>query len=103
MLADGEVRDVANVIWCTGFGSDFGWINLPVFDRDGEPRHERGVVGSQPGLYFIGLFFLSSGSSSLIGGAGRDARHIARHIASRGVARGRAEREALRTREKASD
>jgi putative flavoprotein involved in K+ transport len=103
MLADGEVRDVANVIWCTGFGSDFGWINLPVFDRDGEPRHERGVVGSQPGLYFIGLFFLSSGSSSLIGGAGRDARHIARHIASRGVARGRAEREALRTREKASE
>jgi putative flavoprotein involved in K+ transport len=61
------------------------------------------VVGSQPGLYFIGLFFLSSGSSSLIGGAGRDARHIARHIASRGVARGRAEREALRTGEKASE
>lgn len=97
MLADGEVRDVANVIWCTGFGSDFGWINLPVFDRDGEPRHERGVVGSQPGLYFIGLFFLSSGSSSLIGGVGRDARHITRQIASRSAARGPTEKEALGT------
>ena len=87
VLADGEVLDVANVIWCTGFVPDFGWIDLPVFDRDGEPRHDRGVVRSEPGLYFIGLFFLSAGSSSLIGGVGRDARHIARHITARPVGR----------------
>jgi putative flavoprotein involved in K+ transport len=82
MLADGAVLDPANVIWCTGFVPDFGWIDLPAFDPDGEPVHERGVVRSEPGLYFIGRFFLSTGSSSLIGGVGRDARHIARHIAS---------------------
>jgi putative flavoprotein involved in K+ transport len=94
MLADGGVLDVANMIWCTGFVSNFSWIDLPVFDRDGEPRHERGVVRSEPGLYFIGLFFLSAGSSSLIGGVGRDARNIARHIvlqrAKGGVARAEA-------------
>lgn len=83
MTVDGEVLEVATVIWCTGFGTDFGWIELPGFDQDGEPTHTRGVVRSEPGLYFIGLFFLSAASSSLIGGVGRDARHIARHIAAR--------------------
>ena len=82
-LDDGRVLDVATVIWCTGFGYDFSWIDLPVFDPDGEPRHVRGVVRSEPGLYFVGLFFLSAGTSSLIGGVGRDARHLTRQIASR--------------------
>jgi putative flavoprotein involved in K+ transport len=96
MLADGPVLDLANVVWCTGFVPDFSWIDLAVFDRDGEPRHQRGVVPSEPGLYFMGLFFLSAGSSSLIGGVGRDARHIARHIASQRADGGGAELEASR-------
>ncbi len=83
MTADEGVIDVSTVVWCTGFRSEFGWIDLPTIQPDGEPVHERGVVRSEPGLYIIGLFFLSAGTSSLIGGAGRDARHIARHIASR--------------------
>jgi putative flavoprotein involved in K+ transport len=88
LLQDGVVFEVANVIWCTGFASDFSWIDLPVLDRDGQPRHQRGVVRSEPGLYFIGLFFLSAGTSSLIGGVGRDARHIARHITAKPVGAG---------------
>jgi putative flavoprotein involved in K+ transport len=83
MLDDGRVLEVANVIWCTGFVPDFAWIDLPVFDEDGEPAHGRGIVGSEPGLYFLGLFFLYAGASSLVGGVGRDAKHIAKHIASR--------------------
>jgi putative flavoprotein involved in K+ transport len=81
-LEDGRVLDVANVIWCTGFRPDFGWIALPVFDEDGEPLHERGVVEAQPGLYFVGRPFLYGFTSSLIGGVGRDAEHIVEHIAS---------------------
>ncbi len=77
-LADGRVLDVRTVVWCTGFGQDFGWIRLPVFDESGGPLHWRGVVRSQPGLYFIGLPFLYRLSSALIGGAGSDARHVAR-------------------------
>ena len=42
LLEDGRVLDVANVIWCTGFRPDFSWIDLPVFDDDGEPRAHRG-------------------------------------------------------------
>jgi putative flavoprotein involved in K+ transport len=84
VLDDGRVLEVANVIWCTGFVPDFAWIDLPVFAEDGGPLHDRGVVGSEPGLYFVGLVFLYALASSLVGGAGRDAEHIANHIASRG-------------------
>ena len=51
------------------------------------PLHRRGVVGSQPGLYFVGLFFLSGFTSSLLGGVGRDAAHVAAQIAARAPAR----------------
>jgi putative flavoprotein involved in K+ transport len=81
-LEDGRVLEVANVIWCTGFRADFGWIALPVFGDDGEPIHDRGVVPGAPGLYFVGRPFLYGFTSSLIGGVGRDAEHIAKHIAS---------------------
>ena len=39
------------------------------------------MVASQPGLYFIGLWFLSGFTSSLLGGVGRDAERIAGQIA----------------------
>jgi putative flavoprotein involved in K+ transport len=74
---------VATVLWCTGFRPDFAWVDLPVFDQDGAPTHHRGVVGSQPGLYFLGLWFLSAFTSSLLGGVGSDAEHIAKQITTR--------------------
>ena len=83
VLDDGRVLEVANVVWCTGFVPDFGWIDLPVFDQDGAPLHDRGIVGAEPGLYFVGLLFLYALSSPLVGGVGRDAEHIAKHIAAR--------------------
>jgi putative flavoprotein involved in K+ transport len=86
LLDDNRVLNVANVIWCTGFKSDFGWIALPIFGDDGEPIHERGVVPTEPGLYFVGLFFLSSLTSSLVGGVGRDAAYLADQIAARSSA-----------------
>ena len=83
ILEDERVLDVANVIWCTGFAPDLTWINLPVFNEDGDPVHNRGVVESEPGLYFIGMYFLYALSSVLIGGVGRDAEHVAKHMATR--------------------
>jgi putative flavoprotein involved in K+ transport len=83
VLDDGRTLDVANVIWCTGFVPDFRWIELPIQDEDGHPVHARGVVRSEPGLYFMGLVFLHSLSSALIGGVGKDAEYIATQIASR--------------------
>ena len=76
LLEDGRTLPVANVIWSTGFHSGFDWIDLPVFDAHGQPRHRSGVVDGQPGLYFIGLPFLHSMSSSMVHGVGRDAARI---------------------------
>jgi len=81
-LEDGRSMDVANVVWCTGFHPGFSWIDLPVLGPQ-EPLHHRGVVGSEPGLYFIGLKFLHSVSSEQIHGVGRDAAYIAGKIAAR--------------------
>jgi len=82
-LENGKVLKVNNVIWCTGFVTDYSWINLPVFNEFGYPRHKRGVVTEQPGLYFIGMPFQRTLSSSLLLGVGKDAGYIAKHIASR--------------------
>ncbi len=81
-LEDGRRLDVANVVWCSGFHPGFSWIELPVFGPD-EPKHDRGVVASEPGLYFVGLKFLYSKSSEQIHGVGRDAARIADLIAAR--------------------
>jgi putative flavoprotein involved in K+ transport len=83
VLEEGRVLEVANVIWCTGFHPGFWWIDLPVL-KEGEPVHHRGVVGGEPGLYFVGLHFLYALSSTMIHGVGRDAEHIAETIAARG-------------------
>jgi len=83
LLEDGRAMQVATVMWCTGLRPDFSFIDLPVLDDNGAPAHHRGVVESQPGLYFLGLWFLSAFTSSLLGGVGHDAEHIAETIASR--------------------
>ncbi|HZD97670.1 MAG TPA: FAD-dependent oxidoreductase [Micromonosporaceae bacterium] len=83
MLADGQILDVANVIWCTGFKQDWTMIDPPVVGSNGWPSGEGGVVHDVPGLYFVGLLFQRGFYSMLIGGAGRDGRFIARQIAGR--------------------
>jgi len=82
-LADGQVLDVTNVIWCTGFRPDYEWIRLPILDTDGWPRERRGVAESAPGLYFLGIPFLHSFASMLVLGAGRDAAYVVDRIAAR--------------------
>ena len=88
LLDDDRVLDVGNVIWCTGYGPGFGWIDLPVLDERDEPTHERGIVPSEPGLYFVGLKFLFSATSDTVTGVDRDAQRVAKHIASRSAAVG---------------
>lgn len=82
-LEDGRTVDVTNVIWCTGFRPGFSWIDLPILGDRQMPTHERGVVRSEPGLYFVGLEFLYSATSETITGMQRDAKRIAKHVGSR--------------------
>jgi putative flavoprotein involved in K+ transport len=73
---------IGAVIWATGYGFDFGWIDVPVLDARGEPVHRRGVT-EVPGLYFLGLQWLSRMRSSFLSGVGDDAADLADHIAAR--------------------
>jgi putative flavoprotein involved in K+ transport len=82
-LEDGRTLDVANVIWCTGFGNGLSRIELPIFEANGEPRHQSGIAFDEPGLYFVGLHFLHSLSSTMIHGIARDAKRIADTIERR--------------------
>ena len=79
---DLRAAGISALIWATGYGCDFGWIDLPVLDAGGEPVH-RGGVTDVPGLYFIGLQWLSKMSSSFLAGIGDDAARLADHIAAR--------------------
>jgi putative flavoprotein involved in K+ transport len=86
LLADGRVLDAASVVWCTGFGNGLSWIDLPVFEANGEPRQDNGFVRGEPGLYFVGLHFVYAFSSAMIHGVGRDADRVAAEIATRAAA-----------------
>lgn len=87
LLPDGRVLDVANVIWCTGFRNDYGWIRFPLpIGDDGYPEQQRGAVKGVPGLYFAGLLFQDSFSSMLVVGARRDGGRVARQIAAAAAA-----------------
>jgi putative flavoprotein involved in K+ transport len=79
---DLRAENVNAVIWATGYALDFGWIDMPAIKEDGEPIHHHGIA-EIPGLYFIGLQWLSKMMSSFLSGVGDDAARLADHIAKR--------------------
>jgi putative flavoprotein involved in K+ transport len=83
LLEDGQDLDVRSIVWCTGYRPDYGWIDLPVVDEDGWPVIERGAAVAAPGLWFVGVPFLSGFTSMLVLGAGRDGEMVVRQIAAR--------------------
>lgn len=72
---------VTSIIWATGFATDFSWLEADTFDANGKPQHQRGV-SREPGIYFLGLPWLSRRGSSFIWGVWHDAKHVADHIAT---------------------
>jgi putative flavoprotein involved in K+ transport len=83
VLDDSRTLDVANVVWCTGFRADYGWVAVPDFvGDDGWPKGIRGAA-TAPGLYFLGIPFTYSFTSMLVAGAGRDAKYVVDRIAER--------------------
>jgi putative flavoprotein involved in K+ transport len=70
---------ITTVIWATGFAVDYSWLQVDTFDDAGRPVHQRGV-SSVPGVYFLGLPWLSRRGSSFIWGVWHDAKYLADHI-----------------------
>ena len=77
-LAAGAIK---TIIWATGYRPDYTWLELPVLDRKGMVRHDGGVA-ERPGLYLMGLHFMRRRKSTLIDGAGDDARDLSDHLVS---------------------
>jgi len=80
---DLQAAGITTMIWATGYGFDYSWVHLPVFDDYGFPVQQRGVTRF-PGLYFLGMHFLYNRKSGILLGVGEDAAHIAAVIAARG-------------------
>jgi putative flavoprotein involved in K+ transport len=72
---------IKTIIWATGYRPDTSWLDVPVLDRKGMVRHDGGIVPS-PGMYLMGAQFLRRRKSTLIDGAGDDARDLSAHLAS---------------------
>ena len=75
-IRSGEVK---SIIWATGFRPDLSWLDVPVLNHKGEIRHNGGIV-EHPGMYLLGMQFLRKRKSSLIDGAGEDARFLSKHL-----------------------
>jgi putative flavoprotein involved in K+ transport len=73
---------IRTIVWATGFRPDYSWLDIPVLDPKGNIRHDGGVVTGAPGLYVLGLPFLRRRKSSLMDGAGDDARDLTEHLAA---------------------
>jgi putative flavoprotein involved in K+ transport len=79
---DCEAENIGTAIWCTGYLTDFSWIEIPLFDGKGYPGHKRGVTDVS-GCYFIGLPWLYTWGSGRFSGIARDASYLADSIVAR--------------------
>lgn len=71
---------ITSIIWATGYAADYSWLAVDAFDEKGKPQHHRGV-SAEPGVYFLGLPWLSRRGSTFIWGVWHDAKYIADQIA----------------------
>jgi putative flavoprotein involved in K+ transport len=79
---DLDKSDITTIVWAGGYRADYSIVHLPILGQDGYPVHLGGVT-EYPGLYFLGLPWLSKRKSPLLYGVGDDAAHIVEHIAGR--------------------
>jgi putative flavoprotein involved in K+ transport len=77
---DLAAQGITSIVWATGFAYDYGWLQVDALDENGRPRHQRGI-SSEPGVYFLGLPWLSRRGSSFIWGVWHDAKYLADQIA----------------------
>jgi putative flavoprotein involved in K+ transport len=80
IFADGSACEVASVVWATGYRTDYSWLDIPGVVVAGTVANERGITGV-PGLAIVGLPWLHTRGSALLGYVRDDAAWLADHIA----------------------
>jgi putative flavoprotein involved in K+ transport len=71
-----RAEEITSVVWCTGFGGDFTWLDPALIGADGQPRHADGAAPAS-GLWYLGLRWLRRRCSSILLGFPGDAAWVA--------------------------
>ena len=80
IFGDESQIEIDNVIWSTGYQSDYSWVQVPgVINQNSKPVHRRGI-SPVAGVYFLGLLWLSRLGSTQLNGVGHDAKHLVEYI-----------------------
>ncbi len=81
VFEDGAELTIDAVVWATGFATDHSWIEADIFDASGRVVQQRGVTPA-PGLYVLGMAWMHTRGSALLGWVGEDAAYVAQQIAA---------------------
>lgn len=71
--------DVDTVVWATGYRPDYTWMPTEAVGPDGCPLNRRGITPI-PGLAVLGLPWMHTRGSALLGFVGSDADWVVSHI-----------------------
>lgn len=71
--------NITSIIWATGFGYDFSYLDSSLLNDLGEPKHIDGIMASE-NLYCIGFPWLRKKKSGLVFGVKEDAEVIVQQI-----------------------
>jgi putative flavoprotein involved in K+ transport len=74
-------HDITSVLWCTGYRGDFTWLDPTLTAPDRQPRHH-GTAAPVPGLWYVGLRWLTRRSSGNFLGFPADAATVADAVAA---------------------
>jgi putative flavoprotein involved in K+ transport len=69
-------QDITSIVWCTGFTGDFSWLSPELRGAAGLPRRD-GASSPIPGLWYVGLRWLTRRRSGILFGFPYDAEAIA--------------------------
>lgn len=72
---DLKAANIHTIIWALGYRADYSFVKFPVIDEDGFPITQHGVT-QYPGLYFVGMNWLSRRNSVTLYGMNRDVESI---------------------------
>jgi putative flavoprotein involved in K+ transport len=71
-----DLNELGAVVWCTGFGGDFSWLDAALVNPTGQPTH-RGCAAAVPGIWYVGLRWLTHRGSATLDGFPTDAATVA--------------------------
>jgi hypothetical protein len=74
-----DLGDLGAVVWCTGFSGDFSWLEPTLVDPYRQPTRI-GCAAGVPGVWYVGLRWLTHRGSATLDGFPTDAATVAHAV-----------------------